>query len=140
MEYQDFNIRIMSKQEDGFLVSVESPAGNATAVINLPFEIGEVMGHIRDIGGIVRGENGNGTREVAFEAEDVKNLDELGAELYDALFTGDVQKLYYESYGQLRNDPNLGLRIKLRLNLDDPDVCELRSRGNTCARGATTLR
>ncbi|MDJ0907913.1 MAG: CHAT domain-containing protein [Woeseiaceae bacterium] len=125
MEYKDFNIRIVSKRDDGYEVVVDSPAGSANAVIQLPFSIEEALKRINDIGGVIRGGNGGGTREVSFESEDVMSPAELGAELYEALFSGAVGKMYYASYGQLANDPEMGLRIKLHLNLEDPEVSEL---------------
>ena len=125
MEYKDFNIRIVGKRDDGFEVVVDSPAGSANAVIQLPFSIEEALQRIQDIGGVIRGGNGNGTREVSFESEDVMSPAELGSELYQALFSGAIGKMYYASYGQLHGNPEMGLRIKLHLNMEDPAVSEL---------------
>ena len=84
MRYEDFNIRIMAKRDGGYDVSVDSPAGGASEHIKLPFEVDEALERIRQIGGAVRG---SATREAAFEAEQNVMPDELGAELYDALFS-----------------------------------------------------
>lgn len=120
MEYKDFNIRIMAKREDGYEVMVDSPAGSGNAVINLPFDIPEALSRIKDIGGNIRGDS---TREAEFESSETMTPAAFGSELYQALFSGAVGKMYDRSYARMK--PDEGLRIKLHLNLDDPKVSEL---------------
>lgn len=122
MEYKDFNIRISNKRDNGYDVSVDSPQGSANEHIILPFDIEETLGRIRQIGGSVRGD---ATREATFESEEVPTPNELGKELYDALFSGAIGKMYQRSYAALSDNPEVGLRIKLHLNLDDPGVSAL---------------
>lgn len=122
MEYKDFNIRISNKRDNGYDVSVDSPQGSANEHIILPFDIEETLGRIRQIGGTVRGD---ATREATFESEDVPTPNELGKELYDALFSGAIGKMYQRSYAALSDNSEVGLRIKLHLNLDDPGVSAL---------------
>jgi len=124
MKYQDFNIRINNKSGDGYDVSVDSPAGSASEHIKLPFDIGEIAKHIQNMGGNVRG---GATREAVYEGEDTLSPAEFGEQLYDSLFTGNIGAMYNRSEGMVAADPDpeTGLRIKLRLNLEDPDVSAL---------------
>jgi len=124
MKYKDFNIRINSKRGDGYDVSVESPAGNASEHITLPFDVADIANQIGRIRGTVRS---SATREAVYESEDSIPPTEFGAKLYDSLFSGNIGAMYNRSEGMVSADPDpeTGLRIKLRLNLDDPDVSEL---------------
>lgn len=123
MEYEDFNIRIVAKTDKGFKIQVDSPAGPASEEIALSDEIMDALKLIRTTGGI---ERGAATREAVYDSGDDESMtsEKLGGQLYDALFSGKVGKMYNRSYAAL-SDPEAGLRIKFHLNLDDEGVSEL---------------
>ncbi|MEM6638384.1 MAG: CHAT domain-containing protein [Pseudomonadota bacterium] len=122
MRYEDFNIRILNKRDDGFDVAVESPAGSANAHITLPDDLRESAAQLNNLSGAFRGE---ATRKAVFDQPAATaSPEEIGSELFRSLFTGNVRRMYDRSYSSLQ-DPNTGLRIKLHLNLDDPEVSKL---------------
>lgn len=124
MRYEDFTIWVMSKSEDGYEVTVNSPAGDDNETIKLPFEVEEGLAKLGAIGGTLRS-----LRTMEFPDDDsISPLEQgktLGKQLHDALFTGKVGKLYQGSAARLSDDPEVGLRIKLRLNPEDPEVSKL---------------
>ena len=122
MQYEDFNIRILSKTADGYEVQVDSPAGSATGHIELPDDLRESAAKLNKLSGSFRGEAA--TRDGAFDVEQSATPEDIGAELYRALFSGNVRRMYDRSYSSLQ-DPESGLRIKLHLNLEDSEVARL---------------
>ncbi|MFK7887656.1 MAG: CHAT domain-containing protein [Gammaproteobacteria bacterium] len=124
MQYEDFNIRILRKRDNGYDVSVDSPAGSANAHIELPGDIREAAARLNKLSGAFRGAEDTATREVDFESDDTRSPAEIGEALYKALFSGNVGRMYDRSYSSL-SDPESGLRIKLHLNLEDPEVSKL---------------
>ncbi len=118
MKYQDFRIRIESKTDTGFNVSVESPAGNADEHIVLPFDIDEAMKQFHQMGLVVRGA---ASRKVEIDGPEPMKPSEFGDQLFRALFTGRVGKMYNAMCRDLQ-DPEMGLRINLHLNLNDAGV------------------
>ncbi|MDH3646250.1 MAG: CHAT domain-containing protein [Gammaproteobacteria bacterium] len=121
MKYHDFRIRIEAKRGNGYDVSVNSPAGSANEHIVLPFDIDEAMQQFHDMGRAVRGAS---DRKVVMEGPAPVKPSEFGNQLFRALFTGRVGKLYNAMSRDLQ-DPNVGLRINLHLNLNDPSVSAL---------------
>lgn len=124
MRYEDFNIRILRKRDNGYDVSVDSPAGSANAHIELPADIREAAAQLNKLSGAFRGAEDTTTRNMEFEGEEERSPAEIGTALYKALFSGNVGRMYDRSYSSLQ-DPESGLRIKLHLNLEDPEVSKL---------------
>ncbi|MBT8137028.1 MAG: CHAT domain-containing protein [Gammaproteobacteria bacterium] len=123
MKYHDFRIRIEAKRDDGYDVSVESPAGSADEHIVLPFDVEEAINQLHNMGRAVRG-SGATQRKVVMEGPEPVKPSEFGAQLFNALFTGRVGKLYNAMSRDLQ-DPSVGLRINLHLNLNDAGVGKL---------------
>lgn len=124
MRYEDFNIRIMSKRDDGYDVAVDSPAGSANAHIKIPDALRESASRLNSLSGAFRGDAAEATRKAEFDQPLTAGPEEIGAELFSSLFTGNVRRMYDRSYSSLQ-DPEVGLRIKLHLNLEDPEVGKL---------------
>ncbi|MEO1574528.1 MAG: CHAT domain-containing protein [Pseudomonadota bacterium] len=124
MRYEDFNIRIMNKRDDGYDVAVESPAGNANAHIKIREDLREAANQLNNLSGAFRGDAAEATRKAQFDQPPSASPEDIGSELFRSLFTGNVRRMYDRSYSSLK-DPNTGLRIKLHLNLEDPDVSKL---------------
>ena len=120
MNYKNFKIRIDRATQNGFAVSVESPAGEETSEMILPFSADEILGKLGQISGHVRGE----TRKAELASEPRVAPSEIGADLYGALFAGSVGRAYDRSLGMCDGEDE-GLRIKLALNLEDEEVRKL---------------
>lgn len=120
MQYQDFNIRILGKRDDGYDVSVESPAGSVRSHIQL--DVDGLAGRIGELSGKFRGA---AAREATYQHTPARTPQEIGGELFAALFTDGVRTMYDRSTGQVLGDPNAGLRLKLHFDLDDPQVSAL---------------
>jgi tetratricopeptide (TPR) repeat protein len=96
--YEDFEIRIGAELEGTYSVEVDSPAGEASGTLQLPFaaqELAEIMERVE-----------------AFDT-DQELLKAIGGGLYQALFTGPVKTLLAESLGMCTE--NKGLRLRLRI-------------------------
>lgn len=117
MQYRDFNIHILSKSDDGYFVQVDSPAGHEKALVKLDIE--NLEHRISQIGGNVRSST---TREAEFDGPVTQTPVEVGAKLYNALFTDGIRTMYDRSCGEVLSDPNMGLRIKLHVDIEDPEL------------------
>jgi hypothetical protein len=141
MDYEDFSIRISVGADGRYEVNVRSPAGTGDATLELPFGVDEVGGMVaglsRSVSGDSSGSNGGSTkpaRDIGV-AGSVTPLDdpsapargvaEVGNQLYQALFKGKVQTLFDKSLGRIQPVPDLGLRIRLNLDLEDEGLREL---------------
>lgn len=96
-DYLDFKIHIDYKTENGYPLSVQSPAGEERVWLNLPF-----------VGTQLYSELVNLNLEHSIYAR------QFGQKLFDALLIGNVRSLYYESR-RLAEHQQQGLRIKLMI-------------------------
>lgn len=136
MEYRDFPIQIGPRQESGYLLVVESsPAGEGRGLLHLPWSDEETAGLLQFCEDGLRSRAGrNLTVDFGPEVDPAGKargpepaLEELGTRLFDALFTGEVRRLLDRSLGRFDDDPDRGLRIRLRFNVRDPDLALLTS-------------
>lgn len=118
VRYRDFNLRIVGKNAEGYDVRVDSPAGSARARVALDIE--QVRARVAGLGQTLR--SARAAREAIYDAPRTASPSEIGAMLHDALLSGGVRKMYDRSWGEVLRDPDAGLRIKLHLDLDNPDV------------------
>jgi hypothetical protein len=121
MRYQDFSVRIFAARRDGYDVSIDSPEGSTQAHIKLPPDLLRSAAELNQWHHNVRNRS---TRDVDFEQPPGMSADEIGSALYKALFSGNVARMYNRSYAALK-DPEAGLRLRLHLNLDDPQIAKL---------------
>ncbi|ODS40402.1 hypothetical protein BEH94_01655 [Candidatus Altiarchaeales archaeon WOR_SM1_SCG] len=103
MEYNDFEI-LIGKKENG----------------KYPVRAGEVNGDFKLTGKIERLNKEIGAEKNYAPGE--KSLKNLGKEIFNQLFKGDVKEFYHECLKEARNK-NRGLRIKLIIN--SPEVSKL---------------
>src|SRR5215208_6413823 len=87
MEYLDFDIDVEAQPSGGYEVAVvNSPAGDARAEMRFPYDRLALQSKIKDLQiALLRS---GGLRRTA-SAED-KAVEELGRDLFTALFAGDV--------------------------------------------------
>lgn len=121
MRYDDFTIRVFAARDGGYDVGVDSPEGSARAYVRLPPGLRVSAERLGRRPRIIRGA---GTREAELDQDADASAVEIGSALFESLFTGNVARLYDRSSAALK-DPEAGLRIRLHLNFDDPDIAGL---------------
>jgi hypothetical protein len=118
LRYDDFSLLIEPPRDGAYPILVHSPAGEGRGEFRVPFETGvpgipqETLSAARDIGAPPPA-----ARRVSPE--------EVGAQLFQALFSGQVRDLFERSLGLVEDDPERGLRIVLRFDPDEPEVGRL---------------
>ncbi len=122
MRFEDFVLQFDSSPRGGFRARVlKSPFGEGVVGFSLPPVTG---GEAATLGalGIARG----GDRELDYQsvapAPAIQPPLELGTELYRSVFQGQVRTLLDKSRGQLEISPNLGLRLKIKLDPSDEET------------------
>jgi hypothetical protein len=118
VKYHDFVISFGPREESGFQVTViASPAGEGRGWFDPPTLAGSGPGH-----------NGEDGREIERRSPVAHfSPQKTGGALFQSLFTGKIEQLYFSSRGQLAADPESGLRIKLRFDLAAGDAVQLHS-------------
>ncbi len=126
--YAEFSITFQTRVGSGYPILVESPSGRADGLFELPIapdRLGEALGSlsdsIRGVGDAARNVQVHGQPYVAAAPNE-----DLGAQLFRALFAGNVQRRFDESIG-LTSARGEVLRIRLHMNLDNPSVAPLAS-------------
>ena len=109
MPYADFALNVTPAQAGGYVVSVESPAGEASAQVQLPFGQVELGSKLKDLQ-IALLRSGGGVR--APSQEDLA-VQELGRDLFSTLFPSPVANLFQVSRGLAGAQ---GLRVRLRIS------------------------
>jgi hypothetical protein len=120
--YQDFEIRFERQLGDGdFRYTFDSPAGHGTGVLRLA-ALGDSW-DLADLALQVRAAimpKPPGDRDIARSLlPRPRQAQEIGAALFQALFSDQSVRLFEQSRGLVRAQADGGLRIKLRL---DPEV------------------
>ncbi|MBW8879470.1 MAG: CHAT domain-containing protein [Acidobacteria bacterium] len=120
MDYLDLRLRIDTSEGNGLVVRlVDSPAGEAEAPFLMPAVEEEVKRAARGFERLVDDEEP--FRELDAQEAPIKDRQQtIGDQLFRALFPEPIRDLYYQSLGDLRSRPDLGLRIKLQMGLGDP--------------------
>lgn len=127
IEYHDFSVKIEPKQDDTYpVIILDSPAGQGRGDFKLPFRP-EELGHLLvELGRTVRGAPGAPPDAAPVGAGRVPPH-QVGDQLFRALISGRVQTLYDRSLGRIEGQHNRGLRIKLHLDPEHPDLAQLAS-------------
>jgi hypothetical protein len=127
MIYRDFIIKIESKQGDDYIINVQSPAGEGSSKLRLPFKLEDAAGMLQELAGTFRGKSfaetrTNMTRKMSMLRTDTTPSHELPKVLFDSLFTGATKTLFDQSIGKWGDS---GLRIKLQIDPTNSDVAAL---------------
>lgn len=137
MSYDDFVIQIGPDASGGYAVSVvKSPAGEGSGSLRVPFDSAELGQVLLSLGRTVRGSHAD-MSEMGQEARHLSPLTvpdlpahrprQVGAALFQALFSGHVRSLFDQSLGRARGELDGGLRIQIKLNPEHPDLARLYS-------------
>lgn len=119
--YSDFWIKIEARVDRGYRVSViQSPAGGGSEI--LPFDIDAAKPGARSpLQTLVRS---TATRDVSLDDEPLPEPRDVGRALFDGLFSGAIRSLFDKSLG-MAQAKGTGLRIKLQIDPEDPDLAPL---------------
>jgi outer membrane protein assembly factor BamD (BamD/ComL family) len=126
MIYEDFSLKIEPKRGDVYPVIVlRSPAGEGRSSFKLPFDPDEIGDILFDLGQAVRG-GGHSPLRDASPAATRTRPQQIGDQLFNALFSGPVRSLLDRSLGMIHGRQR-GLRIKLHIDPEDPSLAQLAS-------------
>lgn len=121
IRYKDFVIQIGPPDCQGFAIRVlSSPAGEGEGRFRPPIQSQELDRLLQWVGRSIRNLN-----TATDEPREPWTPKRLGHELFQALFTGQVGKLFDRSQG-MTFDSGSGLRVKLKFKLD-PELAHLHS-------------
>lgn len=116
MEYLDFDVEIQPAREYNYLVTCQSPMGEAKTTMHFPFDEQEMEQHLlllqKDLSSVSQGEH----------REEAQSVHLFGRRLFEALISGDVAK----RYAALRARANREEKgVRLRLHIEAPDLAVL---------------
>jgi hypothetical protein len=121
-EYQDFEIEIRRSGEGYRAHVLHSPAGDGSTPFVPPVDraaAGQLRASLRQVFRST-GRDLGPTGQVALSPA-AQQAQQIGTELYKALFWGRVKELFDQSVAEPSRSPDRGLRIKLRFDLKDED-------------------
>jgi hypothetical protein len=113
---------------DDFVLQFDSSRGGLRArVLKSPFGEGVTGFSLPDLAGAEGSHGPSGvSRDIAHHAAATASGSrpplEIGTELYRSIFQGQVRTLLDKSRGQLEVSPNLGLRLKIKLDPSDEET------------------
>jgi hypothetical protein len=126
IQYEDFALKIEPKRGDVYPVIVlSSPAGEGRSSFSLPYDLDEIGDVLFDLGQTVRSSGRAPLPDVAPAATRTPPQ-QIGDQLFNALFSGSVRSLLDQSLGMIR-ERERGLRIKLHIDPEDPSLAYLAS-------------
>jgi hypothetical protein len=126
MEYKDFEVTVLPRQQDRFPVRIKSPAGDNHDAFTLPFDEEEVAQLIPSLSSSVARGTTRALRGDAPPPERLTPPEVVGGQLFEALFSGRVRSLFERSLGMLYEQPDVGLRIKLCIDPDEaPELARI---------------
>ena len=124
IDYEDFSVKIEPMRGDTYPVIVlRSPAGEGRSAFRLPFDPDSLGDLLVDLGQSVRGPDRPATREASPGATRTRPQ-QIGDQLFNALFSGPARSLLDQSLGMIRERQH-ALRIKLHIDPEDPSLARL---------------
>ncbi|MDA1094767.1 MAG: hypothetical protein O3A25_16070 [Acidobacteria bacterium] len=121
IEHLDFDLHIAKGTGGHYPVSVvKSPVGEASATMAFPFDKVALESRLQGLELAIL-KSASLRRDVVLDAPEKKPAQQFGQEIFDALFTDDVQLAFRRSQDSAR--AKKGLRVRLRI--DAPDLSAL---------------
>ncbi|MGB2763528.1 MAG: CHAT domain-containing protein [Candidatus Aminicenantaceae bacterium] len=127
MKYEDFRITITAKVKEGHRVLLDSPAGDFTGYFVNSIDKSRFDSMLRKKGLRVKSLEDARSRKGLKGIKQVKSTDELediGKELFKALFQGEILNAYNKSQGMV-HERKRGLRIRIRIDPGIEEYAEL---------------
>jgi outer membrane protein assembly factor BamD (BamD/ComL family) len=126
IEYEDFSVKIEPRRGDTYPVIVlHSPAGEGRSELRLPFDLDRFGDVLTGLSEAVRGGGSSPVRKLS-PAATLARPQQVGDELFNAIFSGPVLSLFDRSMGMLHGSQR-GLRIKIHIDPEDPGLAQLAS-------------
>ncbi|MFK8113978.1 MAG: CHAT domain-containing protein [Rubripirellula sp.] len=123
--YENFSIRIGSSESGVYPVTMDSPLGSCQSTFELPFlEQENIDVVLAGFAAKLRGTRDLIPLDLPDDAGAEVLAEELGNDLYDALFHGEAKSLLKDCLQSLSNRSG-GLRIKIHLSVDSPSSAKL---------------
>jgi CHAT domain len=125
VRFEDFVLQFDTSSRGGFRARVlKSPFGEGTVGFSLSSVVGGEPAALEALG-ISRGGDRDLDVQGAAPTLVAPPLLETGTELFRSVFQGQVRTLFDKSRGQLEISPNLGLRLKIKLDPSDAETAAL---------------
>ncbi|MFL6198603.1 MAG: CHAT domain-containing protein [Thermoanaerobaculia bacterium] len=116
VRFDDFVLQLDTSSRGGFRARVlKSRFGETSVGFSLP-------SFSEPIGGAGAGTSRSAVHRSAGPALDARPPLEVGTELFRAVFQGQLRTLFDKSRGQLEMSPDLGLRLKIKIDPGDEDA------------------
>ncbi|HSR32677.1 MAG TPA: CHAT domain-containing protein, partial [Anaerolineae bacterium] len=138
IEYEDFSLKIEPRRGDIYPVIVlQSPAGEGRSEFRLPYDANQIGEVLADLADVVRSGSSSPVRHAAHgDSSSPRRRSSAGAtstrpqqvgdELFHAIFSGPVLSLFERSMGMLHGGQR-GLRIKIHIDPEDASLTQLAS-------------
>lgn len=121
MGYQDFTLQIVPRRVGSYVVYARSQQGEGKGPFVLP-----LIERGREPSPENRRERPQSSRDLKARAgSDTRSPEMLGEQLFRGLFPLEVLRLYESSLNQVKGGSEAGLRIKLMLDPNDPELAPL---------------
>jgi hypothetical protein len=125
MRFEDFVLQLDASARGGFRARVlKSPFGEGTVGFALPAVAGMPPG-----GSVGSAPGAAVSRDIEHTASSLAQGErppvEIGTEIFRSVFQGQVRSLLDKSRGHLERSPDLGLRLKIKLDPADADTAAL---------------
>ena len=125
IRYEDFALKIASDGAGGCTVRVlHAPYGGRDTPLVLPYDdvqLDQIMGTLE---ALVRGSSRHG-RPTARTLSENSDPEEVGADLFRAVFQDSILESYLQSLGRVESDPKMGLRVRLHFDPEEPELRRL---------------
>lgn len=124
IHYRDFSIRFLPSDSRTFDIHISSPAGDVRASFQLPQTISDGFEkHLRAIGQMVRSTEPT-SRALGVARTRSVEPEQVGRQLFDAVFQGPVHALYQQSLGMMSGTKD-GLRVRIIMDPSHPSLARL---------------
>ena len=122
MEYLDFEVRVATGSgRDYPVLVVRSPAGETRGTMRFPFDTLALQNQLLGLqNALLR--SGSLRRQAVADPEETKGVADFGLQLFQALFTPELQVAYRRSQDRARAD---GKGLRLRLRIEAPELAGL---------------
>jgi hypothetical protein len=122
VHFEDFILQLDASTRGGFRARVlKSPFGEGAVSFSLPAAVAGTRREGDPPGASARDLGYPAARPEVGELSPI----EIGTEMYRTVFQGPVRSLFDKSRGQVERSPQLGLRLKIKVDPGDPDTAAL---------------
>lgn len=126
MRYVDLNVHLSPGVDGRYKVAAECDrAGEASGELELPFRLEELADSVFGVSSMVRDLTPTAPAPDSGGLSDTPKV--LGAQLFRALFKDEIRDLLSKAQGAIQHERDLGIRIRLKMDLKGEGMAELAS-------------